>query len=511
MTKEKIINLINELQKYDNAKGYKLEYEEARKELIPTIEELISFSNERLDELHKLIRCPETWSSLFALEILREIRSEKSIQFLIDYIIKNEKEEYGDSCEDAMFALTSIGVPAIESLINEVKNQFEKNQFYIYLVGALTEIKSKEVYKFMRQIAEDYINNEEKYGEWFHIDIFISDFDKQGEKEILPLLKEIIKLERISKHEKIEIKGTIEIIEDPVAYEKKSKEEQERLKPLVEEYLKEKQSGGKKIDKKELEKRMLTPDDDLSIQFKCQNCHKKQNINPGIIKILGEKPEKFSFENEILCKFCFSNNIYPTVQGGMDIMFQAIGTFAGYKTGVVSTGSKVYAEDKLMHFKETYDYILNRIKQEPKNSELYLRAGNIARNFNKYNDAIKHYEKALELNPKLIASYVNLVGIYEFRHKYYGIEDAKTSAIFYLNEMTDIFRSGNFDILTLKNVGYLVQFMGEKSESLGVYLPELIKIPLPKRDNNYKIGRNDPCPCGSGKKYKRCCLDKMEK
>ncbi len=21
-----------------------------------------------------------------------------------------------------------------------------------------------------------------------------------------------------------------------------------------------------------------------------------------------------------------------------------------------------------------------------------------------------------------------------------------------------------------------------------------------------KIGRNDPCPCGSGKKYKRCCL-----
>src|SRR2546422_7115188 len=22
------------------------------------------------------------------------------------------------------------------------------------------------------------------------------------------------------------------------------------------------------------------------------------------------------------------------------------------------------------------------------------------------------------------------------------------------------------------------------------------------------IGRNDPCPCGSGKKYKRCCLAK---
>lgn len=25
-----------------------------------------------------------------------------------------------------------------------------------------------------------------------------------------------------------------------------------------------------------------------------------------------------------------------------------------------------------------------------------------------------------------------------------------------------------------------------------------------------KIGRNDKCPCGSGKKYKRCCLIKKQ-
>jgi tetratricopeptide (TPR) repeat protein len=26
--------------------------------------------------------------------------------------------------------------------------------------------------------------------------------------------------------------------------------------------------------------------------------------------------------------------------------------------------------------------------------------------------------------------------------------------------------------------------------------------------NKKKIGRNEPCPCGSGKKYKKCCVDK---
>jgi hypothetical protein len=27
---------------------------------------------------------------------------------------------------------------------------------------------------------------------------------------------------------------------------------------------------------------------------------------------------------------------------------------------------------------------------------------------------------------------------------------------------------------------------------------------------SHQIGRNDPCPCGSGKKYKKCCLRNIE-
>jgi hypothetical protein len=29
---------------------------------------------------------------------------------------------------------------------------------------------------------------------------------------------------------------------------------------------------------------------------------------------------------------------------------------------------------------------------------------------------------------------------------------------------------------------------------------------LPLLNHQRKLGRNDPCPCGSGKKYKKCCL-----
>ena len=29
--------------------------------------------------------------------------------------------------------------------------------------------------------------------------------------------------------------------------------------------------------------------------------------------------------------------------------------------------------------------------------------------------------------------------------------------------------------------------------------------PAPIKSSTPKVGRNDPCPCGSGKKYKHCC------
>lgn len=33
----------------------------------------------------------------------------------------------------------------------------------------------------------------------------------------------------------------------------------------------------------------------------------------------------------------------------------------------------------------------------------------------------------------------------------------------------------------------------------------MTQVALPLPDGRPKVGRNDPCPCGSGKKYKKCC------
>ena len=33
----------------------------------------------------------------------------------------------------------------------------------------------------------------------------------------------------------------------------------------------------------------------------------------------------------------------------------------------------------------------------------------------------------------------------------------------------------------------------------------------PVKKDAKKVGRNEPCPCGSGKKYKKCCANKKWK
>lgn len=43
---------------------------------------------------------------------------------------------------------------------------------------------------------------------------------------------------------------------------------------------------------------------------------------------------------------------------------------------------------------------------------------------------------------------------------------------------------------------------------LGLVTDEKLVNSQKKISNTKSIGRNAPCPCGSGRKYKRCCLKK---
>lgn len=56
------------------------------------------------------------------------------------------------------------------------------------------------------------------------------------------------------------------------------------------------------------------------------------------------------------------------------------------------------------------------------------------------------------------------------------------------------------------NRGFTDKELGRKKADIKVIMaPEQIVKTAQISKPQKKIGRNDPCPCGSGKKYKKCC------
>jgi hypothetical protein len=224
-----ICSLIEELEQFDNPAGYMMKYEEVKKRLDPAMQKIIQFGEDSLDHLHALLLHEETWSCLFALQILGEIRSVKSVPYLVSFIRRNEKGDYWEGCEDAMLALRAIGEPAVEQLLRELKSDFEKKNHFAFLVGSLTGIEDERVFSWMIQTVQDYINNPEKYAGWFDIQSFTFDFDVHGKKEALPLLYKLLEME-LPEMEKREIRDTIRAIEEPEKFQEELKNYAKLLK-----------------------------------------------------------------------------------------------------------------------------------------------------------------------------------------------------------------------------------------------------------------------------------------
>ena len=50
---------------------------------------------------------------------------------------------------------------------------------------------------------------------------------------------------------------------------------------------------------------------------------------------------------------------------------------------------------------------------------------------------------------------------------------------------------------------YTIELEPDKPEDIRDL--EILLNPLKTKIAEKKVGRNEPCPCGSGKKYKKCC------
>ena len=50
----------------------------------------------------------------------------------------------------------------------------------------------------------------------------------------------------------------------------------------------------------------------------------------------------------------------------------------------------------------------------------------------------------------------------------------------------------------------------DAGDAIRAEMPRSTPPPDTGEPARHSVGRNEPCPCGSGKKYKKCCLAKVE-
>ncbi|MGE5197768.1 MAG: preprotein translocase subunit SecA [Deltaproteobacteria bacterium] len=90
-----------------------------------------------------------------------------------------------------------------------------------------------------------------------------------------------------------------------------------------------------------------------------------------------------------------------------------------------------------------------------------------------------------------------------------SIEDSAVEAIFKLQpvkpvELRDVFRPASQEFIHPEANKFERPRKAEQYDETPQNIPETV-LPKKPAHNLPKVGRNDPCPCGSGKKYKKCC------
>jgi hypothetical protein len=140
---------------------------------------------------------------------------------------------------------------------------------------------------------------------------------------------------------------------------------------------------------------------------------------------------------------------------------------------------------------------------------------NIHHNLEAIIDVAKHYAKEHDTNYNVILhSPVNgefgVGSTYEYVTDSY-FEKERNCIILHktddllANELVAVQQEDPFDIMPQYTVSQ--RYFDDIDNEMRKYGVETFHRGEPYIREDKKIGRNEPCPCGSGLKYKRCCLN----
>ena len=141
------------------------------------------------------------------------------------------------------------------------------------------------------------------------------------------------------------------------------------------------------------------------------------------------------------------------------------------------------------------------VAENPNSIDDHLRLGRVQYLFNRRRRAAECYSRVLELEPDSMEAGLGMAHVMADTGTLQDGYDRLCTML----ENKAKWRFFRVDELSPAALGHeFAQLYNQLQTGLGLHDRPLLHTSF--LGNNRKVGRNDPCPCGSGKKYKKCCL-----
>lgn len=262
------------------------------------------------------------------------------------------------------------------------------------------------------------------------------------------------------------------------------------------------------------------PRDHLILPLQCTACRRTYRyvvrevyVDPEVAE--GERPQPF-IRDRIRCKGCGREDEYAvTPQADWVLLAELTMTPARRQTdasqepetGPVRFAKLGLADGRRMNPREAQRHYEAQLAERPDDPALHIGYGNILRFLKDIDRAAATYRRALELDPRAVEAYATLGQFAEERgdfaeaHALYAkcLALGRDARFYQVRERGEFRRA-------------IQEALDNVAASLAVHPPEPVSAQarleaLSRAERGEtKVGRNDPCPCGSGKKYKKCCL-----
>lgn len=472
---------------------------------------LPSRGSEVVEPLLDILKQKEVGSAtLRAVGALGRMREARAVPSLLEYL-KGDDDFVNETCTQA---LEDIGSPVLSQAEAVLRGDDVGQK--ISLVSVLAKLPFEETVDLLLGHYETLVRETP--------DMLLSALEDLGSRRAAPLVeRDIGKGERIYDDTFLllcELHG----VKHPMLG--KLRAEQARWRQRDEAFLAKFEEGG-------FEKLLMEVDEPFHLKLECRACGRSYTydieeifVSPEVMKRKEAATESAFFLREhIICKNCGAEDEYRLTGEAMAVL--TVETMR--LTMIQKRQGDVPPEDqrlKIVDFRlmdgtrctprEALDMYKRRIEAEPNNPDLHDRIGCVYRLWRRYDEALTHFQRAMELDPERVATLFHLAELYremgQEKTAIQAMEDFLNRAARkpkltreereYFEATKEMFGlPDDFEEIRLFDPRDRSLSRAKATQARGGLTPTVKK----ERVSKERISLNAPCPCGSGKKYKRCC------